>query len=140
MAMTMTDLTDLLPDAIQCEEGVSDPVLQMVHSIEDIDKGKKDKYKIALKHLMDLAHQYETQMCSKVSHKTQLLHEMASKPQTTIDLGLNLDKLNMFAMYDSVIGDSELGITDKAIILGMKLVNFLAVAVVLYMFAKLILS
>ena len=142
----MTELTELARslDLTQCKEGFSDYVIRVVQSIEDIDKDTQEgqqKYSFALKHLLGLALQHETQMCSKVSQDTQLLHEMSSKPQTTIDLGLNLDKLNLTGMSDSVLRDYKgQGSMDKAIIFGMKLMNFLAISLVLYMFAKLILS
>jgi len=142
--MDMTDLAGSLPGAIQCKEGVSDHVIQMVQSIEDIQKDTqkgRQKQKFALQHLLDLAVQYEAQMCTKVSQNTQLLQTIVDSSQTPIDLGLNLDKLDLTSMSDSVINDHKnQGATNKLIIFGMKLANFLAISIVIYMFAKLILS
>jgi hypothetical protein len=154
MNLTLAELPLAYLQGTKCEEGVggrlsalSKPLVaclaaQPTNTALDL-KTMRRKVILANRQMVSLAVAYELTLspCKKVSEPTKLLQTMveSSSMDVDIDFGIDLDKLDM---TKTVLSSKQFANKPmyQGILIGLKILNFLAVAFVLYMFAKLILS
>ena len=103
------------------------------------------EYKIPLmmNNLAQVAEDYERGLpgCDGPSNKTTLIERIYGGTTISLDIGDVIKNVNLLGMSEDVITDSKtVSVIDKVAFFSMKMANFVAIAIVLYMFLKLLLA
>jgi len=119
----------------------SDPESKETH--RGLREQLRDKIPLMMNNLVKVADDYERGQpgCDGPSNKTALLEQIYGGTTISLDVGEFIEDINLLSMSDDVITDiNAISTVDKMVLFGMKLLNFVAIAIVVYMFLKLLMS